>query len=135
MKIYLSIIGACFIAAAPSLSGASELVYTPINPSFGGNPLNGSYLLSNAQAQNDHKDPDFEDRTQTSALDRLTSSLESRLISQLLADVGDGNSGFLATDDYTIQIDESPDGTLSVTITDLLTNETTQIEVNGLIPD
>lgn len=113
----------------------SELVYQPINPSFGGNSLNGSYLLSNAQAQNDYKDPDIEGYTPPTALDRLTSSLESRLISQLLADVGDGNSGYLSTDDYVIEINEGVDGTLSVIITDLLTNDTTQIEVNGLIPD
>ena len=31
---------------------ASELVYCPINPAFGGNPLNYQWLLSSAQAQN-----------------------------------------------------------------------------------
>src|ERR1700749_5264946 len=36
-------------AAAPA--AASELVYHPVNPTFGGNPLNGSFLLSTAQAQ------------------------------------------------------------------------------------
>jgi curli production assembly/transport component CsgF len=30
---------------------ASELVYHPVNPTFGGNPLNGSFLLSTAQGQ------------------------------------------------------------------------------------
>ena len=30
---------------------ASELVYHPTNPTFGGNPQNGSFLLSQAQAQ------------------------------------------------------------------------------------
>jgi curli production assembly/transport component CsgF len=30
---------------------ASEIVYHPVNPTFGGNPLNGSFLLSTAQAQ------------------------------------------------------------------------------------
>jgi len=30
---------------------ASEIVYHPVNPTFGGNPLNGSSLLSQAQAQ------------------------------------------------------------------------------------
>jgi curli production assembly/transport component CsgF len=30
---------------------ASEMVYHPVNPTFGGNPLNGSFLLSTAQAQ------------------------------------------------------------------------------------
>ncbi len=28
---------------------ASEMVYHPVNPTFGGNPLNGSFLLSTAQ--------------------------------------------------------------------------------------
>ena len=124
------------IATTLSLPGhSSELVYQPVNPSFGGSALNGSYLLNNAQSQNDFKDPDLGDFSRPTALDRLTSSLESRLISQLLADVGDGNSGYLSTEDYVIQIDEGADGTLSVIITDLLTNDTTQIEVNGLIPD
>ena len=35
--------------SAPAL--ASELVYHPVNPTFGGNPLNGAPLLSQAQAQ------------------------------------------------------------------------------------
>ncbi len=30
---------------------ASEMVYHPVNPTFGGNPLNGTFLLSTAQAQ------------------------------------------------------------------------------------
>jgi curli production assembly/transport component CsgF len=30
---------------------ATEMVYHPVNPTFGGNPLNGSFLLSTAQAQ------------------------------------------------------------------------------------
>ena len=32
-------------------ASASQLTYTPVNPTFGGNPLNGSYLLSTAQGQ------------------------------------------------------------------------------------
>ena len=36
---------------------ATELVYKPINPSFGGNPLNANMLLSKAQAQNKHRAP------------------------------------------------------------------------------
>ncbi len=43
-------------AAAISLSAsgsalASEMVYRPVNPNFGGNALNGGYLMQNAQAQ------------------------------------------------------------------------------------
>jgi curli production assembly/transport component CsgF len=36
-------------ASAPAF--ASEMVYHPVSPTFGGNPLNGSFLLSTAQAQ------------------------------------------------------------------------------------
>lgn len=32
-------------------ASAEQLVYTPVNPSFGGNPLNGPTLLQSAQAQ------------------------------------------------------------------------------------
>ena len=39
---------ACFAGAAE----AGTLVYTPTNPSFGGNPLNGPTLFNNAQVQN-----------------------------------------------------------------------------------
>ena len=31
---------------------AGTLTYTPYNPTFGGNPLNGPFLLNQAQAQN-----------------------------------------------------------------------------------
>ena len=37
-----------------NVAQSTELVYTPINPSFGGSALNGSYLLNNANAQNDN---------------------------------------------------------------------------------
>jgi curli production assembly/transport component CsgF len=41
-------LGALGSIAAASASG---IVYHPVNPTFGGNPLNGSTLLSTAQAQ------------------------------------------------------------------------------------
>lgn|SRR4051812_6752828 len=47
-------LGACAIAlfaAAPPAASAAELVYRPVNPSFGGDPINGNWLLSQASAQ------------------------------------------------------------------------------------
>jgi curli production assembly/transport component CsgF len=49
----------CLIAAAAvfgamsqvTTAAASELIYHPVNPTFGGNPANGSNLLAEAQAQ------------------------------------------------------------------------------------
>jgi curli production assembly/transport component CsgF len=112
---------------------ATELVYTPVNPSFGGSPLNGAWLLGSAQAQNDKKDPDAIDRsslTGTSALDRFTSQLESRLLSNLLNTLDDPNGGSLETDDFLINV-VNLDGNLTVQITDRLTGEISEIVVNG----
>lgn len=39
---------ALLLSASPAL--ATELIHQMVNPAFGGNPLNGSWLLSNAQA-------------------------------------------------------------------------------------
>jgi len=114
---------------------ASELVYTPVNPGFGGDPLNSGYLLGVANAINDYT-PDGEDLgfEEQSALDRLASSLESRLISQLLADVGSGNTGQLETDDFFLNIVDD-NGSLLIQIVDKATGESTEISVSGLNPN
>jgi curli production assembly/transport component CsgF len=54
---WLSTLAVCGAAAVVLLGGegpsqAGSLVYTPINPSFGGNPNNGAVLLNEANAQN-----------------------------------------------------------------------------------
>ncbi|WP_193161579.1 curli assembly protein CsgF [Microbulbifer hainanensis] len=117
------------------IASATELVYQPINPNFGGNPLNGSYLLSNAQAQDTHEDPNKPQDLyeQPSALSRFTDSLETRLLNQLLTDVGNGNSGELITDDFLVQIVDN-DGVLTVLVTDRSTGDTSEIVVSGLNP-
>lgn len=124
-----------FISLPGGTVSATELIYEPVNPNFGGNPLNGSYLLNNAQAQDRHKDPDREDMLyeQPSALDRFTDSLETRLLNQLLTDVGNGNSGELITDDFVVQIVDN-DGVLTVLITDRATGDKSEIIVSGLNP-
>ena len=133
MKMILKVAAGLLLATGV---GASELVYQPVNPNFGGNPLNGSHLLGNAQAQNDYKDPDASRSgyQRPSELERLTSSLQSRLLSQLLADVGEGNEGSIVTDDFAINIVDDQ-GVLSILIEDINTGEITQIEVDGLVPD
>jgi curli production assembly/transport component CsgF len=114
---------------------ATELVYTPVNPSFGGNPLNGTWLLNNAQAQNDHDDPDSRSSASSrqSALERFTSSLESRLLSQMLTNIEEGNTGSLTTDSFIINmIDDG--GQLTIMITDRATGEVSEVVVDGLLP-
>ena len=115
---------------------ATELVYTPVNPSFGGNPLNGTWLLNNAQAQNDYDDPDLNNRAAivgTSALERFTSQLQSRLLGQVLDNISSGNSGSLSTDAFVVNVvDDS--GSLTIEVTDRATGEISEIQVNGLNP-
>lgn len=134
MKIFL-IVFFIFVSIVPIAGSATELIYTPVNPSFGGNPLNGNYLLNNASAQNSKKDPksDKSPYSDSSSLDRFTDTLESRLLSQLLTDVGDGNDGTLVTDDFIVNILDV-DGTLTITITDAVTGEISEIVVVGLNP-
>ncbi|MFJ2491548.1 curli assembly protein CsgF [Pseudomonas iridis] len=122
--------------ASAAAAQATELVYTPVNPSFGGNPLNGTWLLNNAQAQNDYDDPDLNSRSSvagTSALERFTSQLQSRLLGQLLDNISTGNTGSLSTDSFIVNvIDDS--GALSIEVTDRVTGEISEIQVNGLNP-
>ena len=67
-------------------AGATELVYTPVNPTFGGNPLNAAALLNNANAQNDYKaktSTTSSASTKQSALDRFTQQLETAVLNRL----------------------------------------------------
>lgn len=77
-------------ASAPAL--ASELVYHPVNPTFGGNPLNGAPLLSQAQAQGEgvksgSQGPDL------SGLDKALSNLGSGAVIVGGNGSGNGNNG------------------------------------------
>ena len=116
-------------------ASATELVHTPVNPAFGGNPLNDTWLLNNAQAQNDYDDPSSSrsSYTGTTALERFSNQLESRMLSQLLDNIANGNSGSMSTDSFIINvIDDS--GALSIQVTDRATGEISEIRVNGLNP-
>ena len=41
-----------FAIGAGASGQATELTYTPVNPNFGGSPLNGAFLLNEAAANN-----------------------------------------------------------------------------------
>ncbi|TWI58648.1 curli production assembly/transport component CsgF [Pseudomonas duriflava] len=124
-------LGLLLLASVSSLQ-ATELVYTPINPSFGGSPLNGSYLLGNAQAQNDYDDPDATSSSSMSTLERFTSQLQSSLLSQVLTNARNGQAGSVTTDDFIVNILNDETGELVIHITDRLTGEVSEIAVNGL---
>ena len=77
-------------------AAAQDITYQPINPSFGGNPLNSSHLLSiaNAQRQATARDADdgdggsiFDPGGGTSDADLFVRQLEGRLLSALAGQV------------------------------------------------
>ncbi|WP_345853166.1 curli assembly protein CsgF [Shewanella algae] len=105
---------------------ATELVYTPINPSFGGNPLNGSFLLSKAQAQNDNQAAGNEKDFVT----RFKESLERNIINSITRGVADGEitDGVYDTGDYRVEVASTGTGVM-LTITNLLSGEVTVIEM------
>lgn len=118
---------------------ATELIYTPVNPAFGGSPLNGPVLLNAAQAQNKHKDPDdpasqfrnqsplqqFNESLQRSILSQLASAATSSVISN-----GKLTPGTVQTGDFTIVIADLGGGMLQITTTDRVTGATTTFQVS-----
>jgi curli production assembly/transport component CsgF len=120
---------------ASSAAYADDLVYTPINPSFGGNPLNSSHLLSLANAQRDATAGDVDNGTggtggtgggdtSESDIDLFIRQLQGRLLSALASQVteaifGDNpqDNGTITFGDTTVQFDRTADA-ITLTITD-----------------
>jgi len=122
---------------------ATELVHRFENPSFGGNPANGTFLLNQADNQNKFEDPSqtrnnpasqksdlerFKDRLQQSILNRVSQNATSDLFddngniilgSHLSFDLnGDG------TGDFSVTVDQAadPKGNVSIHISDGITD-------------
>lgn len=64
---------------------AQDIVYQPINPSFGGNPFNSNHLLGVANAQNDFTNP--ASSSTNSQADIFARQLQSRLLSALSSQI------------------------------------------------
>ncbi len=114
---------------------ATELVYQPVNPSFGGNPLNGSILMNAAVAQKDidtgalsSRDPieDFQNSLARRILNNLANQIVDTAFGGFDADLADGHYEF---GDYSIDISGIGGDLVTVSITDIITGGTTTIEV------
>ena len=138
------------LAAMTTTSLATELIYRPINPSFGGNPFNSSHLLGLADRQNVHQeDPNATTTTGLGGLganalsndpaDVFARNLESRLLSALAADVTEAifgenpaESGTVTFGDQVISFSRGLE-TIQLELTDNAAGTTTLIEVPTLI--
>lgn len=91
MRLCAIAMGIAVAAAAPSSACAQDMVYEPINPSFGGNPFNSAHLLGIAGAQNKTRDP--ASAVTSSEADIFARQLQSRLLSALSSQIVDAIFG------------------------------------------
>jgi curli production assembly/transport component CsgF len=114
---------------------SQDFVYEPVNPAFGGNYLNYTWLLNSANAQNDYEeddtssgydsdDPlsDFESTMNSQILNQLSQSLMQNYFGEELQ-VGQYNIG-----NYEIEIAPGTNG-LEVAIFDSSTGDKTTVTV------
>ncbi|HAY07908.1 MAG TPA: curli assembly protein CsgF [Hyphomonas sp.] len=128
-----AIVAAAF-ASAGFAATAQELIYKPVNPSFGGDSFNSAHLLGIANAQNDYKDPNSP-TTGNSQIDQFLRQLQSRLLSSLAAQVNDAifgdnpqQSGTITFGDQVITFVRLLDS-VQLTITDNTTGAVTEISI------
>ena len=141
MKTLLPLAPALLAGVLLAPAQATELVYTPVNPSFGGSPLNGQWLLNSAQITNKHTDPDaqdlgsaFEQRTPFQDFnDQLERSVLSRLASAASSQFVDSNGKFVPgtfeTGSFTVSVVDVGGGALTITTTDRITGASTTFRV------
>ncbi|WP_440053859.1 curli assembly protein CsgF [Pseudoalteromonas sp. T1lg65] len=138
-KIISSCIGFVFLS---TFGYASELVYQPINPAFGGNPLNANMLLNKAQSQNKHKAPIIE----KTYGERFQESLERTYLNRMVREITDiafgddvndsvfNQDSIFMSGDYQIEIITSSSESITVRITNTVNGEETILEVPRFQP-
>lgn len=124
------LVGSAILLASTALP-AGQLIYQPINPSFGGDPLLGNHLLNKAQAQDTKKDPDAPDFGRFSETDFFIQDLRAGLINQAIEDAldPDGTGRDSVIDSSTLRVELTSDGQggFNMTILDKTSGETTTV--------
>lgn len=141
-KAKLLLLASAFALAGTTQVSAQQMVYTPINPTFGGSPFNSAHLLGVAGAQNGFKDPliaanAFKKPTQSEIFaQQLQSILLSRLAQQVSEAIFGPNpqqNGTVVFGTQTITFTRTLESVL-LTISDSATGQTTNITVPTLQP-
>jgi curli production assembly/transport component CsgF len=127
---------ASVLAILSNNPAAADLIYTPINPSFGGDPFNSSHLQGLAASQNTFKETSASSRQ--SSTERFLSMLQSRLYSSLASQVAGAIFGEDAQPSGTIIFDDQQvsfvnTGTqIQLVVTDFSTGQITTITIPTL---
>lgn len=120
----------------PMLAHGQQLIYRPVNPSFGGNTFNYAWMLSSAQAQDKLKDPSVQRSTMSTntsqnTLNSFAESLQRQLLSRITTSLvnqqfgeEDIKEGTYRFGDFQVDITNGTDGII-IRITDGRGGETT----------
>jgi curli production assembly/transport component CsgF len=135
MRILFTLVIVFFFVAGKTYG--QDMVYTPKNPAFGGNPYNYSWLMSSAQAQNDIKDNASSSYNpySTDPMKSFTESLNSQILSQLSRQIvskqfGESalKAGTYILGDYQVEVGDQAGG-LTIKIVDNKTGSQTTVSV------
>ena len=126
----------CLVLAGAARSGmAQRFVYTPVNPAFGGNTFNYSWLQASATAQNTTVDPASVQNTATNPLTQFSNNINQQVLSQLTSRLlsSQFGQGAIKEGTYSVgayQVVVAPGGSgLVVTVTDTGTGNKTTITI------
>jgi curli production assembly/transport component CsgF len=101
MKVTACVLAGC-VLAAPAV--ASELLYTPVNPTFGGSPLNATQLMTEASAQKPSAPVKAYTAATKDASQQFLQMLQSQLYASLASSVASAITGQDAQASGTIKL-------------------------------
>ena len=140
MPVRPSLTFACGVLLWSGAACATELVYVPVNPNFGGSPLNAPGLLASATATNKHVAQGGlgSSALNQSPLAQFNQTLERMVLSQLATSATsklmgpDGKliPGSFTTENFIITVTDLGGGVLRVTTTDKASGAVTSFEVS-----
>lgn len=138
MKLPFTLLVLAALAAGTHPAHAQRFVYEPVNPAFGGNTFNYSWLQASATAQNRIQDP-VSPATTVDPLAQFSANLNQQVLSQLTSRLvasqfGQGavKPGTYTVGAYQVQVGQSTGGVV-ITVTDPGTGNQTTITIpNGL---
>jgi curli production assembly/transport component CsgF len=112
---------------------AQDFVYQPVNPAFGGNPYNYSWMLAQAQAQNDYTEESTYGLEEKDPLLTLQADINRQVLSSLTQQIYQNQfgeegltEGYYKLGSYEIDISPVSDG-MQIKIIDVLTGTETTI--------
>lgn len=121
---------------------ATEMAHRFVSPSFGGNPLNGAFLLNQANEQNNFKDPTVVGKAATlqkSEIERFKDSLQRAILNQVsrttTQNLFDENGNIQLGSNLNFDLDADGQSDFSVRVNDELVNGAISISITDGITD